>query len=172
MKSDKFLLLAPLVLHFSTFFLLSFQFPFLFFLVSFLENLKFLICFFNQLIKLVYLLIMLILAFLSFCCEFLGSLFYINILPVQVFLKFLMNQRFNFYCGAYVLDFNWESFFRLFVNSSLVGQLGFGLFFEVGDLDFRLLWLVHEAFFELLDSCHILSDLFLVLFWLSHFFVL
>lgn len=57
-------------------------------------------------------------------------------------------------------------------NSPFVGEFGFGLLVKVRNFDLRFLAFVHEAFFELLDSGHVLSDLFLILFGLGHFLLL
>ena len=171
-ESDEFFLFVFLFFHFPPFLFFSFQFSVLFILVPLLEYFQLLIGSFNQFIQFINLLVEFVFALLGFGSQFLRFLFDVHIFPVQVLFQLLVHQCLCLYRWLQVFYFYRKRLFRLLKYPSLIGQFGLCLFVEVTDFYFRFLAFVHEALFKLLDSGHVFGDLFLVLFGLSHFFLL
>ena len=96
-EPDKFLFLAPFILHLPPLLLLPLQLSLLLLLIPLLEYLKLLICPLDQFVQFIYFLIKFILAFLCFCCQFLWSLLYVHIFSVQILFQLFVDQRFCLY---------------------------------------------------------------------------
>lgn len=113
-----------------------------------------------------------LLALLDLGRQLLAFLLDVGVLPDQVLLELLVDERLRAVGGLDVLDVREEGLLCLVKPAGVVGYLCLAFLGEVGYLDLCLLLDLHELLLDFLDLGHVLCDLLVVLLLLEVFLLL